>query len=261
MLFEPIGFFRSGAAYKYEVPRQGVMHRGHPGVIALEPGKGFDLALRDVEGFERIWVVFHFHRNAQWRPLVKPPIPPQDHDKVGVFASRSPYRPNPIGLSCVRLIRVEGLALHVDEADLLDGTPVLDIKPYIPKADAFPEAAAGWTSSQSPETRAVAESGRCHAQAQFVVENGGPDLLAVASVQLRENPFDSSRKRVKRIDEFRGVLSVRMFRIAFRADDETVLLESIASGYSADELAAPEDPHGDKALHRAFAASRIDLLP
>ncbi len=256
MEFEPIGFFKSGAAHKYALPRQGVMHKEHPGVIELAQGRGFEQALRDLEGFERIWVVFVFHLNTSWRPIVKPPVPPRDHERVGVFASRSPYRPNPIGLSCVRLTRVDGLALHIDEADLIDGTPVLDIKPYIPKADAFPDAAAGWTATQNAMRHTVTASELFAKQNQFIVDQGGPDLHSIADVQLRENPFDASRKRVKRLDESRGVLSIRMFRVSFRTTaDGTIVLESIASGYTENELRQPDDPHGDKALHIAFSGT------
>ena len=141
-MFSPIGYFYNSAHYKFEVPRQGVFFRGHLGKIELLPQKDFEIALRDLEGFERIWVIFQFHQNAEWRPTTRPPVPAAGKERVGTFASRSPYRPNPIGLSCVRLISVNGLTLTIDEADLLSETPILDIKPYIPKADAFPQAKA-----------------------------------------------------------------------------------------------------------------------
>ena len=252
MDFEPIGVFKSDAVYKYTVPRQGVMHPGHPGVVELCPGRGFEQALRDLDGFERVWLIFQFHENAKWRPTVRPPVPPPDHDRVGVFASRSPYRPNPIGLSCVRLLAVEPLRLIVDEADLLDGTPILDIKPYIPKADAFPDAKCGWVEMQASDLWQVAESERFHAQASQILLWQGPDLASIAEVQLRENPFDSSRKRVE-VEGDAGILSIRMFRIRFVSDvsAKTITLQSISSGYTSEELADfSEDKYGDKALHR-----------
>ena len=143
MQITPIGTFFGDAVYKYEAPRQGRLFAGHPGRIVLNEGQNFEMALRDLDGFERIWVIFQFHENEGWRPTTRPPVPPKGKDRVGTFASRSPYRPNPIGLSCVRLLKIDGLTLYVDEADLLNGTPVLDIKPYIPMADAFPDAKAG----------------------------------------------------------------------------------------------------------------------
>lgn len=259
MEVEPIGVFRGNAEYKYTVPRQGVMNAGHPGIIDLNPGRGFDQALRDLDGFERIWLIFQFHGNESWRPTVRPPVLPLGMNRVGVFASRSPYRPNPIGLSCVRLVTVEKLRLVVDEADLLDGTPILDIKPYITRADSFPEAVCGWVDRQQADTWTVAESRLCHAQSEQIKAWQGPDLATIADVQLRENPFDFSRKRVTR-DGDRGVLAIRMFRIAFVCDGVTkqITLESIFSGYTLDELANfSTDKYNDKDLHRKFVVSTI----
>ena len=255
---EPIGFYQGGGGYKYMVPRQGVMHAGHPGVVELCAGRGFEQALRDLDGFERIWLIFLFHENAQWRPMVRPPVPPSDGRRVGVFASRSPYRPNPIGLSCVRLLAIEGLRLIVDEADLLDGTPVLDIKPYIAKADAFPGARGGWVEAQQAENWTVATSERCHAQCAQILSWQGPDLATAAAVQLRENPFDPSRKRVV-VEGNAGVLAIRLFRIHFAIDSEsrTITLDCVRSGYTPEELADDTDTYGDKALHRRLLAEDV----
>ena len=254
--FQPIGRYRAEAGRKYDVPRQGYLNAGRPGVVELEAGRGFEQALRDLAGFERLWLVFHFHRNSGWRPTVSPPVPPRDGRRVGVFASRSPYRPNPIGLTCVRLLAVDGLRLTVDEADLVDGTPILDIKPYIPRADAFPEARAGWVAEQAPDLWTGVESARFHEQAARILAWQGPDLAATAALQLRENPFDGSRKRVEVAGEA-GVLAIRMFRIHFAIDAEAraITLEAVASGYSPEELAdLGEDPHGDKSIHLRFVA-------
>ena len=100
-----------------------------------------EAALQDLVGFERIWVVFVFDRSEGWKALVKPP---RGGPKRGVLATRSPHRPNAIGLSAVELVAVEERCLRVCGVDLLDGTPILDIKPYVPYADAFPASCAGW---------------------------------------------------------------------------------------------------------------------
>lgn len=99
-------------------------------------------ALRALEGFERIWLIYVFHMNEGWSALVTPPRGPRI--KRGVLATRSPHRPAPIGLSAVELVSIEERMLRVRGVDLLDGTPILDIKPYVPYADAFPSARAGW---------------------------------------------------------------------------------------------------------------------
>ena len=260
----PIGTFYGDAVYKYDAPRQGRLFAGHPGRIELQPGMNFETALRDLDGFERIWVIFLFHENEGWRPTTRPPVPPKGKDRVGTFASRSPYRPNPIGLSCVRLLKVEGLTLYVDEADLLNGTPVLDIKPYIPMADAFPEAKAGWVEEQVGDLWTVEMAPEFSEQNHWIAEHSVFDLESFAQVQLSrgnfsKDVFDSSRRRLT-VDENAktGVLAYRTFRIHFSYDElaRKVLLLRVSSGYSADDLAlGAEDKYGDKQLHRDFIAN------
>ncbi len=263
MQVTPIGTFYGDAVYKYDAPRQGSLFAGHPGRIVLNAGQNFEMALRDLEGFERIWVIFQFHENQGWRPTTRPPVPPKGRDRVGTFASRSPYRPNSIGLSCVRLLKIEGLTIFIDESDLLNGTPVLDIKPYIPMADAFPEARAGWVDEQEGDPWIVDASEKFIKQNRWLVEHLVPDLESFARVQLSRGNigadiFDGSRRRLT-IDENakKGVLAYRTFRIHFEYDEggRRVFLRHIASGYSPEELEADAvDPYGDKPVHREFVA-------
>lgn len=251
----PIGTFFGEANYKYDVPRQGSLFAGHPGRIELEKGKNFETALRDLDGFDRIWVIFLFHENEGWRPTTRPPVPAPGKDRIGTFASRSPYRPNPIGLSCVRLLKIEGLTLYVDEADLLNGTPVLDIKPYIPLADAFPDARAGWVDEQSGEQWQVLPAAKFTAQNDWIKAHSEFDLLSFAQVQLCNGPLDTTRRRITlEADGKTGVLAYRTFRISFLYDEtqKKVELTAIFSGYSKLELSQEEDKYGDKGLHRAF---------
>lgn len=145
--FRPIGFVRSPYARRIDAPHQSCVTEGLETEDAAEAilELAEDLpeeVLRDLEGFSRIWLIFVFHRNEGWKPLVVPPRGPRT--KRGVLATRSPHRPNAIGLSAVELLSVEGRRLRLRGVDLLDGTPVLDIKPYVPYADAFPDAIAGW---------------------------------------------------------------------------------------------------------------------
>lgn len=254
MTFEPIGFFHGNAAYKYAAPRQGVFAAAQ-GRVELSAGRNFEMALRDLVGFERIWLLFAFDRNGRsWRPTTRPPVAAPKHRRVGIFASRAPYRPNPIGLSCVRLLAVAGRVVSVAECDLLDGTPILDIKPYVPAADAFPNARAGWVDAQSDAVWTIEASPTFVQQAAFIRTHGGPDLEATARIQLAYDPFDASRKRVVRMADVGGILSVRMFRLHFvvNAVVRTVRLQEIRSGYCLEELVQVTDPYGDKDLHRAF---------
>jgi tRNA-Thr(GGU) m(6)t(6)A37 methyltransferase TsaA len=253
VIAEPIGIYKTGLNYKYELPRQGFLHTENPGRIELFSGRGFEQALRDLEGFERIWVVFHFHENAHWRPTVRPPVPPADHERVGVFASRSPYRPNPIGLSCVKLLNVSGLTLWIDEADMLNETPVLDIKPYIPKADAFPQAKAGWVDAQTGGAWNITLSETFRMQNEWIENAQHLSPAHFAGVQLRENPFDGKQKRVRRLSETQGILAYRTFRLHFSIlQPAEIILEYIQSAYTPEDLENPEDLYGDKETHRKF---------
>lgn len=256
ILLKPIGIFHGGAFYKYEAPRQGVF-AGGAGRVELANGHNYETALRDLEGFERIWLLFVFDRNkGSWRPTTRPPVEAPGLNRVGTFASRSPYRPNPVGLSCVRLVAIRGRVIDVDEADLLDGTPILDIKPYVPAADAFPEARAGWLELGAEPPWRVESSPAFAAAARFLLSLGGPDLTRTAALQLSRSPYDNSRKRVARTGPASGTLSLRMFRIDFATDKSrrVVTLAALRSGYSRAELLAVDDPYSDKPLHRAFAA-------
>jgi tRNA-Thr(GGU) m(6)t(6)A37 methyltransferase TsaA len=156
MEYSPIGLIRSSFLEKFGVPRQAGMVPSAQALVKLNPDPRYFDALRTLEQFSHLWIVFHFHRdeNKPWRPLTEPPRldAPQ---RVGVFASRAPYRPNRIGISAVRLLNIDtnapgGAELYFSGGDLLDGTPVLDIKPYLPFADSIPDATAGWAQSEIP---------------------------------------------------------------------------------------------------------------
>ncbi len=151
MDIRPIAYIRTEFPEKFGVPRQSGLAKGLRGRIVFEPQYRNLDALRGLEGFSHIWLIWEFSANrstGKWQPTVRPPrLGGNAH--IGVFATRSPFRPNPLGLSCVA---VEGIELSTDEgpvitvkgADLMDGTPVYDIKPYIKYADSRPEAVCGY---------------------------------------------------------------------------------------------------------------------
>jgi len=142
-MLEAIGRVCSTYQRRFGTPQQAsAVDSDAAAVLVLDPDKIPAEALADLEGMDRIWVISWLHRGGGWSPQVFPPRGPRQ--RRGLFSTRSPDRPNPIGLSAVELVRVEGCELHVRGIDLLDGTPILDIKPYVPYADAFPGARAGW---------------------------------------------------------------------------------------------------------------------
>lgn len=144
----PIGRVRSPYKERHGTPRQPTVTRGvrgggaHEGTIELFPEVVPAQALMGLEEFDYVWVTAWLHLNRHWNPTVIPPRGPRV--RRGVFATRAPHRPNQIGLSALRVTSVQGHCVHVRGLDLLDQTPVLDLKPYIPYADAFPDARAGW---------------------------------------------------------------------------------------------------------------------
>ena len=154
MNIDPIAYIRTDFSDKFGIPRQSGRVPALQGRIIFEPAYRNPDALRAIDGFSHLWLLFEFsvsHRET-WSATVRPPRL-GGNTRVGVFASRSPFRPNPIGLSCVKLERIEqtqnGLELIVGGVDLLDGTPIFDIKPYIPYTDCQPQAAAGYTQDTS----------------------------------------------------------------------------------------------------------------
>ena len=146
LTFTPIAFVRSPYARRIDAPHQATVVSGTETGAAAEALIEFvpDIppeAYRDLEGFERIWLIFVFDRSEGWKAEVRPP---RGGAKRSVLATRSPHRPNAIGLSAVELVAVEEGRLRVRGLDLLDATPILDIKPYVPYADAFSPSRAGW---------------------------------------------------------------------------------------------------------------------
>jgi tRNA-Thr(GGU) m(6)t(6)A37 methyltransferase TsaA len=117
----------------------------------------FTAGLRDLEGFSHIILIYHFHRVRGWNAVLTPLLDSEPH---GVFATRAPKRPNPIGISVVRLRRIEENTLHIENVDIVDGTPLLDIKPYVPEFDQYPAERIGWLEKAKASVRDQKSDGR-----------------------------------------------------------------------------------------------------
>ena len=149
MTIEPIAYFHSPLMSKFGIPRQSGLAATLPGRIVFTPDYRREEAVRGLEGFDYLWLIWEFSSSGAVGALTVRPPRLGGNERVGVFASRSPYRPNSLGLSCVKLLRVDyndALApvLYVSGADLVDGTPIYDVKPYLPFADAVPGAVGGF---------------------------------------------------------------------------------------------------------------------
>ena len=212
----PIGVIRTAARAKSDAPRQpGWDASMRPAVVELYPKMNFEQALKDLEGCERVWLVTIFHKAENWKPIV---LPPRGRIKRGVFATRSPHRPNPIGLTCVRLLDVSGLRLTVEDTDLLDGTPVLDIKPYLAYADAFPESALPWVDEQPPKPYSVIW--QCSNDAVTA------DHRSYAERTLSADPLPHPYRRIRLDSDETYILSIQRSRFRYRIEGSTVIIMS-----------------------------------
>lgn len=247
LALQPIGVVHTTFATKDEAPRQAVVADAAEAVIELFPGQNLEHAIEDLAGWERIWVIYWFHRNPGWRPKVLPPR--STTGRKGVLATRSPHRPNPLGLSAVRLLRVEGLRLHVKGADMIDGTPVLDIKPYVPYSDAFVESGSGWLEAKDPlPGYSIKFMEPADSQLRWILDRQGPDLRARALEILQLGPQPHPYRRIRAVGDG-GVLAIKDWRLHFIAEGRVIRVTHVQSGYRASQ-SVPE-------LHREYVAANL----
>jgi tRNA-Thr(GGU) m(6)t(6)A37 methyltransferase TsaA len=249
LVVRPIGFARTPFRERVSTPRQPYAAEGARGTIELRPNCNFEHALEDLETWDHIWVIFWFHLNEGWRPKV---LPPRSTRRRGVFATRSPHRPNPLGLSVLSLEAVDGLSLQVRNIDVVDGTPVLDIKPYVPFADAIPSAKSGWLETPDPEPSfEVLFDPLAQEQSNWLRFTHNVDLTPPITHALSLGPAPHPYRRIRREgDSFR--LAVKDWRVFFQVDGRRITVASIASGYRARELENSSDPA--IAIHRSYRA-------
>ena len=253
--FQSIGHIQSAARYHYEAPRQAVF--ASEGAFLAWDEPIYAQAAADLNGFDRIWLVWVFDQNkhTNWKVKTRVPVP-AERDSYSVFATRSPYRPNPVGISAVELLAVTPEGLQLGPCDLLDGTAVLDVKPYIPAVDAFPDAKAGWRDRIENSPYRIEWLPEAALQADFLTEHGAVDLKNFCAVQLAYRPADNTRKRlVKLPEENLWQLHCRTWKIIFELQEEkkNIIVKQISGNYRDEELTPEaEDVYQDKELHRKF---------
>jgi len=258
LTLHPIGRIRTSFANKVDAPRQPAASTDARGVIELFEDRNLGHAVEDLAGWERIWVIFWFDRNDGWRPKVLPPR--SSTGRKGVLSTRSPHRPNPLGLSVLRLDRVEGLHLHVLDVDLLDGTPILDIKPYVPYTDAFPDSASGWLDPGAPDPKAeweVAFSAEAESHLQWINWHFALPLRERIVNTLKLGPQPHPYRRIRHMKDGGMQLAVQDWRIQFHADGRRIEVTGLQSGYRRSQLEDPaNEPGSAMALHREFMLFR-----
>lgn len=248
---EPIGYFHTSSTAPYEVPRQASLGSGNEGVIELNAGCQFEQALEGLEGFDRIWVIYRFHRNESWKPKV---LPPRGGKKQGVFATRSPHRPNFIGLSCVELISIEGLKVFIANHDLIDGTPILDLKPYLNYADGVPSQRQGWLDTLEPEkTFRLEWSKHALEQIDYLEIIWKCPLKKGIETRLTLSPLPYPNNRVKQVGQDCYELAHRTWRVYFHIEADILTIDALASGYDQPTLEGTKASRWeDVPIHQAF---------
>ena len=224
----PIGLIRTPYHDRYAAPSQpGLDTRNAEGRITLHSGHNFEQALEDLAGFEKIWLIYWFDRNTNWKPKVQVPRGPRT--KRGVFATRSPHRPNPIGLSLVTLISVEGRTILFTGADILDKTPLFDIKPYLPAIEAFPDARQGWLGELGEGSFDVIWDPHTLTSAQETEEQHSIDLIAHAERLLSQDPLPHPYKRIRRNADGSFTLAMKYWRLDYTVDNDVVMIARLRS--------------------------------
>ena len=257
LTIRPIGVVRSPFVEKRSAPRQPAAARDVAGTIELFPRVGMEHAVLDLETCSHLWVLFWFHLACDFRPTVLPPRSPDR--RVGVLATRSPHRPNPIGLSVVRLDRIDGLTLHIRDTDMLDGTPVLDIKPYVPYADSVPDATVGWlhgpedapagegppSATSAGEQRApkdpiaayeVTFEPEAESTLAMLRDRFGIDLAASITMVLVLGPQPHPYRRIRKRPDGQSILAVKDWRARFVAEGKVIRVLAIETGYRPKQL-------------------------
>ena len=239
LTLNPIGVIHTPYSDRYRAPRQpSLAENDCQATIVLNAQHNFEQAIEDLAGFDMIWIICWLHLNCTWKPKVLPPRGPRK--KRGVFATRSPHRPNPIGLSNARLLGIKGRTLSLGATDLLDGTPILDIKPYIPYADAFPDARAGWLDevvAAELRQKAVCEaysiewSDLAQRQTEWLARTHGVELAGDAAKILKHDPMPHPYRRISRWSRTHSILAIKSWRVKFSIEGTRIGIERIVSGY------------------------------
>ncbi|MCF3651318.1 tRNA (N6-threonylcarbamoyladenosine(37)-N6)-methyltransferase TrmO [Synoicihabitans lomoniglobus] len=236
LTLRPIGFIRTAQRVKFQAGHQPSALGRESSVLELVPGHGYDLALRDLEGFSRVWLLSWFHRNTTWRPLVLPPRGPKQ--RRGVFATRSPHRPNPLGLTAATLLSVDHRAGRVvlGPCDLVEGTPIFDLKPYIAAYDAFPEADGGWTAAVdaallAPPTFTVGISPGAEEQAEWLLAHWGVDFRPRMLALLARDPSPHRTRRIRRRGDGRMEIGCGAWRGYFTVVEKRVEIIALDAAY------------------------------
>lgn len=216
ILLKPIGIIKSAPEDRRAVARQASLETSNNNSYIELTVENSPQCLIGLEGFSHLWVIFAFHLNSNWKPMIQPPR--LDH-KVGVFATRSPHRPNPIGMSLCEIKFIKNNRVYLGANDLLEGTPILDLKPYLHAYDSTELSKNGWLDSLEGR-HYVTFTDEAELQAKQYSDEVNFDFKELICRQLEYHPTDKQRKRVKAIDANHWVLSYQLWRIEFSIHEQ-----------------------------------------
>lgn len=213
----PVAYIRTDFPEKFGVPRQSGIVQKLIGRIVFEPQFRDESCVREIGGYSHLWLIWGFNKNDKdkWSPTVRPPML-GGNKRVGVFASRSPFRPNPVGLSCVELCEVKKGEIIVCGADMVDGTPIYDIKPYVPYSDSHPDALSGFSVDPDTAQKEVIFLSDCDKAMKTDEKEKLKEVLS-------QDPHPAYKTDENRIYK----MSFINFEVAFSSDDSTIEVHNI----------------------------------
>lgn len=225
-----LGVIRSPFKEKFGTPRQGHLAPGATASLTLRAEFKPEHSLQGLGDFSHVWLLWAFHLNTNKKFLPKVHPPRLKGRTVGLFASRSPHRPSPVGLTLARLVKVAGDTLHLAGVDLIDGTPILDVKPYIPDCDAAPGASAGWTAEAPFPALAVEFSPQARTDVAAAESRLGLSGLAGLLTDILRHDLRNPRDRAQTKDGLELGFFLHDFEARFAVTGGTVTVVRLATG-------------------------------
>ena len=243
LVLKPIGYIHNSRKLKFDAPHQPEQSVLEENYLELLPKFNFEQALSDLHGFSYIWLLWWFDRNKTWKPMVLPPRGEQK--RRGLFATRSPHRPNPIGITAVKLVKIQKRRVYIGANDLLDGTAILDIKPYLKSVDSFPDASGGWIDEVEDAYKSSLMYTIAYdklAQEQKIwLESRGLKFLQKAEKILSFDPRPHRTRRICKLKDGTYRIGCGAWRVYFLIDKKRVNILKITPGYPMASLKSDSD--------------------
>lgn len=251
---QPVGIFKCEKNRSYETASQPYLQKDNQsGYIEINADLNPQQILFGLKDMSHIWVIFSFHEKDHWRSMVLPPRGIKN--KLGVLATRSPHRPNFLGLSLLKIDKIQQNKIYVSQFDILNNSPIFDVKPFHPEADTPTGILKlGWLENLDANEYSVNWSTLATEQLSFLIKNNLTNLKSFCEQQLSFEPTNSKKKRIQKISKSYFELAYKTWRIIFRVSNSAkkVTCIKIHTGYSDLDLLKNENPYGDKELHRLF---------